>query len=521
MRIEDWRIEESGGQVEVSAAIDGFRLWFRAPRGIAVSRAADPFVAAALLPAMLSGEPFEIVPPLTVSPRLLEGLTELQEIHHRWNPVFQVVPVRANAAEGRPVNEGSIVFFSGGVDSTCTFLKRRDELTHLVFIQGFDFYVNAGAAGPFTVRDIADLSLLAFRLTAPRTPLASALVDALTPALWTALATALREALHPGRGSAPRAPRPVENSRADLEDGLAAGIEAVLSGPPLWQPGRFAGVRLRPETRGLIEQAPQGADLYRLNRMLLEDALPLEIARRDETVYRTAIDRNTRFARANGKTLLPVSTNHYAFGYRYNLSRNLTQGGALASVALLLGFPKAFVPGSYAYDQLIPLGSHPLTDPLYSSGSVRIVHDGAESRRVDKIARIARDPAGLDNLRVCFDDMNSNCGRCAKCLRTMIPLRLLGAPAGPFPPLPPPERVRKMIVLNDVEEIFFRENLEAAEGAADRALVRTLAKSLKRYERQKLFRDFDRVVLGGRVKRAYLRRSVPAGIDRIHTTPGR
>lgn len=505
MRIENWRIEESGGQVEISAAIDGFRLWFRVPRGIAVSPAADPFVAAALLPAMLSGEPLEIAPPLTVSPRLLENLTELQEIHHRWNPVFKVVPVRANAAEGRPVNEGSVVFFSGGVDSTCTFLKHRDELTHLVFIQGFDFYVNTGAAGPFTVRDIADLSLLAFRILRPGHPLAPLLRDALTPEIGSALVAHLRGA-KPG---------------PDLEDGLAAAIETVLRGPGLWEAPRFAAIKLRPETRDLLGQAPEGPGLYRLNRMLLEDAMPLEIARRDDNIYAAAIERNAGFARANGKTLLPVSTNHYAFGYRYNLSRNLTQGSALASVALLAGFPKATVPGSYAYDQLIPLGSHPLTDPLYSSGSVRIVHDGAESRRIDKIARIARDPAGLDNLRVCFDDMNSNCGRCAKCLRTMIPLRLLGAPAGPFPPLPPTEQVRKMIVLNDVEEIFFRENLEAADGAADRALVRALTKSLRRYERQKLFRDVDRVVLGGRVKRAYLRRSVPAGIDRIHTTPGR
>lgn len=505
MRIEDGRIGESGGHVEASASIDGFRLWYRVPRDIAVARAADPFVAAALLPAMLSGEPLEIAPPLTVSPRLLENLTELQEIHHCWNPAFKVVPVRADAIEGRPVNKGSIVFFSGGVDSTCTFLKRRDELTHLVFIQGFDFYVNAGAAGPFTVRDIADLSLLAFRILRPGHPLAPLLRDALTPDLRSALAAHL--------GGAKPGP--------DLEAGLAAAIETVLRGPGLWEASRFPGTTLRPETRDLLGQAPKGPDLYRLNRMLLEDAMPLEIARRDDAIYAAAIERNAGFARENGKTLLPVSTNHYAFGYRYNLSRNLTQGSALASVALLLGFPRAYIPGCYAYSQLIPLGSHPLTDPLYSSGSVRIVHDGAESRRIDKIARIAQDQAGLGNLRVCFDDMNRNCGRCAKCLRTMIPLRLLGAPAGPFPPLPPPGQVRRMIVLDDVEEIFFRENLEAAADSADRALVRALTKTLRRYEKQKLFRDFDRVVLGGRIKRAYLRRGRAPGIDRVHTTPGR
>lgn len=507
MRIEDWRIEESGGWAEVSAGIDGFRLWYRVPRGVAVARAADPFLAAALLPAMLAGETIEVAPPLTVSPRLLENLAELQEIHHRWNPAFKVVTVRAQAAEGRPVNDGAIVFFSGGVDSTCTFLKRREELTHLVFIQGFDFYVNAGATGPFTVRDIADLSLLAFRILRPGHPLAPVLRDALPPGVRSAL-----EAYHDGGKPGP-----------ELETGLAEAVETLLRGPLFREASGRGGFRLRPEAQELLDRAPRGPDLYRLNRMLLEDALPLEIARRDDAIYRTAVERNARFARDNGKAFIPVATNHYAFGYRYNLSRNLTQGGALGIVALLLGFPRAFVPGSYAYDQLIPLGSHPLTDPLYSSGSVRIVHDGGESRRIDKIARIARDPSGLDNLRVCFDDMNRNCGRCAKCLRTMIPLRLLGAPAGPFPPLPPPEQIRKMVVLNDVEEIFFRENLEAAGNSADRDLVRALTGSLKRYERQKLVRDFDRVVLGGRVKKAILRRAArtAVGIERVHTTPGR
>ena len=56
----------------------------------------------------------------------------------------------------------------------------------------------------------------------------------------------------------------------------------------------------------------------------------------DHEAYKTAITRNTSFVEGYGKKLIPVETNHYQFGYRYNLSRNLTQGSALASVALLL-----------------------------------------------------------------------------------------------------------------------------------------------------------------------------------------
>jgi predicted phage baseplate assembly protein len=44
----------------------------------------------------------------------------------------------------------------------------------------------------------------------------------------------------------------------------------------------FAAVTLRPETEALLKQNPQGDDLARLNRMLLEDAYPAEFVRSDE-----------------------------------------------------------------------------------------------------------------------------------------------------------------------------------------------------------------------------------------------
>ena len=269
-----------------------------------------------------------------------------------------------------------------------------------------------------------------------------------------------------------------------------------------------------------MKSNPTGQGLYRLNRLLVEDAYPQEIARRDDTIYRTAFERNARFARAFDKTLIAVSTNHYAFGYRYNLSRNLTQGSALASVALLLGFPRVYVPAAYSYSQLIPLGSHPLTDPLWSNESVEIVHDGAEARRVDKVMTIAGNAAALANLRVCFDDMNDNCGRCAKCLRTMIPLGLLGASAAPFPPLPPLGTVKKMRIANDIEMIFFEENFDPAMGRADRSLLRALKACRRRYERQQLLKAVDKVVLGGFLKKAHRRRAAAAaGIVRVDTLP--
>lgn len=504
MRITDWRIRDLGDDAEVSADVDGFRLWYRLPRSYPVSRAADPFVAAALLPAMLQGQGLEVGPGLTLSPKLLENLGRLQEIHHCWNPLFKIVPIRAATSPAELLSRGVLTFFSGGVDSTFTFLKRQAELTHLVFVQGFDFFVNAGASGAFSAADLADLSQLALKLTRPR--------DGFSAFLSASLSRETLRALSDYRSSSLVA--------GGLESRLAEEIEGILAGPLVWETRRFSGVRLRPETKDLLKNEPAGQDLYRLNRLLVEDALPQEIARRDDTIYRTAIGRNARFARAFNKTLIAVSTNHFAFGYRYNLSRNLTQGSALAGIALLLGFPRVYLPAAYSYSQLIPLGSHPLTDPLWSNESVEVVHDGAEARRLDKVMTIAGNAPALANLRVCFDDMNDNCGKCAKCLRTMVPLELWGASAAPFPTLPPLEAVRKMRVANDIEMIFFKENFDPALGTANPALLRALMACLRRYDRQQLMKAIDKVVLRGSIKKAYRRRAAAtAGILRIDTTP--
>jgi hypothetical protein len=241
---------------------------------------------------------------------------------------------------------------------------------------------------------------------------------------------------------------------------------------------------------------------------------------RDNGIYLTAVKRNASFVGNFGKTLIPIETNHYQFGYRYNLSRNLTQGSALAGVALLLGFPRAYVPGAYSYSQLIPLGSHPLTDPLWSNECVNIIHDGAEARRVDKVKKIAQSNAALANLRVCFNDMNVNCGKCAKCLRTMLPLNLLDASAAPFPSLPPIREIRKLHIANDIEAIFFKENVELALEATDKKLMDALCACLRRHEYKKLFKAADRVLLGGVVKRAYCSMVRTPNVERrIDSTP--
>ena len=67
-----------------------------------------------------------------------------------------------------------------------------------------------------------------------------------------------------------------------------------------------------------------------------------------------------------------------------------------------------------------------MVDRLWSSERIEFIHYGAHVTRPEKIAEVvALDPIALKNLRVCPDSPVSNCGKCYKCLRTMIPLDIV------------------------------------------------------------------------------------------------
>ena len=47
----------------------------------------------------------------------------------------------------------------------------------------------------------------------------------------------------------------------------------------IYEQQRFDGIDLRPATQTLMSQSPEGSALERLNRLLIEDAYPLEVSR--------------------------------------------------------------------------------------------------------------------------------------------------------------------------------------------------------------------------------------------------
>lgn len=149
----------------------------------------------------------------------------------------------------------------------------------------------------------------------------------------------------------------------------------------------------------------------------------------DERVPPTMLGNWRRVAQETGTALLPVTTNLRVVLEPLALW-TMAHGAGLASIALALGnaLGTVRIAASTTYDQLYPWGSHPVLDPLWSTEGVRFIHDGCELDRIGKTALLAQSQLALDTLRVCPGfSAEYNCGRCVKCLPTMIDLLQLGA----------------------------------------------------------------------------------------------
>ena len=102
-------------------------------------------------------------------------------------------------------------------------------------------------------------------------------------------------------------------------------------------------------------------------------------------------------------------------------------GLALLATSMAGGLSRMIVPSSDGPAGAGPCGTSPLLDPLFSTADVQIEHDALHVR-TDKVAWLARErPELVPLIKVCFEeDRPDNCGRCGKCLVTMLALEAAG-----------------------------------------------------------------------------------------------
>jgi hypothetical protein len=130
------------------------QIWFKLPaRHLpAPTRRADPFILAALFPALESGAALRVTGG-SASPSLLDNLAQFERVWHAWRG-FDIIDIEAETeAEGSAMGRPALACFSGGIDSAYTAYRhagnRSGDLSHglgaALMVHGFDIPLDDAA----------------------------------------------------------------------------------------------------------------------------------------------------------------------------------------------------------------------------------------------------------------------------------------------------------------------------------------------------------------------------------------
>lgn len=249
-------------------------------------------------------------------------------------------------------------------------------------------------------------------------------------------------------------------------------------------------------------------DIDRVSHLIL--AYGFDIRPRNRPLFEIVAKHANEVAAAVGRDLVLVETNLRDFSDAL-IGWDFYHGAALAGIGLALGGlqRKCLIPSTHAYGELVPWGSHPLLDPLWSTESLDFVHDGCEALRTEKVRKLTEFPLALQHLRVCWPDWieDYNCGRCEKCLRTMIALHAAGAlnRSATFPHQLDIGAIRDLELITGESSVRFMEDLLAALGPA--AEDQAVAQAIRNMLRKKRWRARLGLILD---RTPYARRSLAA-----------
>jgi hypothetical protein len=205
--------------------------------------------------------------------------------------------------------------------------------------------------------------------------------------------------------------------------------------------------------------------------------------------FRRLESRLKSIARAEDFQLIPICTNTRLLSGNYASWTSVGFGAANAAVAHALSrrFTKVLL--ASGGDGVDPPGgaSHPLLDQHFSTAAVHIQHEQASWTRLDKLRLLAAWPAALQVMQPCHyvrvpPAGQINCGRCEKCVRTMLGLICLGklADAAAFVDDDvTPEIVRSIPVLSPVKAGLLQQLIDPLEKAGRPDLAKEIRRKLR------------------------------------------
>lgn len=197
------------------------------------------------------------------------------------------------------------------------------------------------------------------------------------------------------------------------------------------------------------------------------------ITRIKDVAKETGID--VIFGETNIRTHFPLK-----WGLHYH-------GSGLASVALSLsgGLKSVLIPSTDSYKAIFHWGSSPLFDHWWSTEKTDIFHDGSEVERAEKTAKfLPQNALARKYLRVCLKNYGSetNCGKCTKCLRTMLPLQATGK-LSMFTTFPDqlPKNWAKIFQINNERDLNHAEPILelAKECEVDPKLIKSMSRKIE------------------------------------------
>jgi len=118
-------------------------------------------------------------------------------------------------------------------------------------------------------------------------------------------------------------------------------------------------------------------------------------------------------------------------GWWGKVQHGLSLIGSVAPLSFIKKYTTLYIASSYTKQVDVAWGSTPEVDNKISWSGLKVIHDGYELKRQDKVDLIADFGAKSKNpihLRVCYSERRKdfNCSNCEKCYRTILGLVLAG-----------------------------------------------------------------------------------------------
>lgn len=212
-----------------------------------------------------------------------------------------------------------------------------------------------------------------------------------------------------------------------------------------------------------------------------------------EFVFNHFLQTSKPFLDSLNIKIVPLITNLRHLDERLRFFPELSAGFDLAACSMVFSSQFRTVQLATAGERLsdtvqVPMSLNPII-PLYlQSAFMQIRSPYVEISRFDRLRLIARNKTAVSALRVCFfsDDQALNCGKCEKCIRTMLALHLLNSDASAvFPRSLQASDIDQISIESETVAAFHEEILNQLKSSSSHELLNAEKNLMRRWQNRK------------------------------------